>query len=239
MNGDVEQQRLAFGSAAELYDRIRPTYPVEAARWLLGDEPLRVVDLAAGTGIFTRVLRSLGHEVVAVEPDGAMRAVLAAHTPDVQTLTGQAESIPLPSASADAVVTAQAHWWFDPSRAYTEIARVLRRGGVFGALWNGPDSRVTWASEFQRIESGSPSVEVSPPVLGPEFGPLEHAKFEHRVSQTAETLLELLRSRAYFITADADVQARVEAEVLALASTLPPEFEFPYITFAVRALKQK
>lgn len=234
---DDGEQRLSFGSAAALYDRIRPSYPAEAARWLLGDGPLRVVDLGAGTGIFTRVLTSLGHEVVAVEPDEAMLAVLCARAPGVEALAGEAESIRLASESVDAVVAAQAHWWFDGSRAYAEIARVLRPGGVFGALWNGPDERVPWAAEFQRIESGCPSVRVSPPAPGPGFGPVEQATFEHRVRQTRGTLPELLASRAYFITAPAAERERVEAEVRALAATLPPEFEFPYVTFAARARK--
>jgi SAM-dependent methyltransferase len=222
-----------------LYDRIRPSYPAEAVRWLIGEKPLRVVDLAAGTGIFTRLLLSLGHEVVAVEPDEAMLAVLSTRTPRVEAHVGQAESIPLPSRSADAAVAAQAHWWFDASRAYAEIARVLRPGGMFGAIWNGPDVRVPWAAEFQRIESGSPSVKASPPVLGAEFDPPEDAVFEHHVRQTSDALLEILRSRAYFITAPEDVQQRVEAEMRALVATLPHEVDFPYIAYAVRSRRQQ
>jgi len=41
---------------------------VEAARWLTGDPPLRVVDLGAGTGKLTRTVAAFGHDVVAVEP---------------------------------------------------------------------------------------------------------------------------------------------------------------------------
>ncbi|MGY0233890.1 hypothetical protein [Longispora urticae] len=48
-------QRLSFGAAAADYDSHRPSYPAEALRWLLGDRPLRVVDLGAGTGLLTRV----------------------------------------------------------------------------------------------------------------------------------------------------------------------------------------
>ena len=32
----------------------RPGYPEEAVRWLVGDEPVDVVDLGAGTGKLTR-----------------------------------------------------------------------------------------------------------------------------------------------------------------------------------------
>ena len=151
------EQRLAFGSAAELYDAVRPSYPSEAVRWLVGEAPRRILELGAGTGIFTRVLEASGHEVVAIEPDAEMRARLLARSPGVQTYHGEAEAIPLPDASVDAVVCAQAHWWFDPERAYGEIARVIRPGGVFGAIWNTPTPATPWPQTSMRSERTSPS----------------------------------------------------------------------------------
>ena len=76
----------------------------------------------------------------------------------METYHGEAEAIPLPDASVDAVVCAQAHWWFDPERAYGEIARVIRPGGVFGAIWNTPDSRNALAAALNAIGAAtSPS----------------------------------------------------------------------------------
>ncbi|WP_055588612.1 methyltransferase domain-containing protein [Peterkaempfera griseoplana] len=67
---------LSFGSAARLYDSIRPTYPVQAVTWAIGAEPVRVLDLGAGTGLLTGALRAVGHEVIAVEPDEQARVDL-------------------------------------------------------------------------------------------------------------------------------------------------------------------
>ncbi|MEK8109065.1 hypothetical protein NKG94_38370 [Micromonospora sp. M12] len=73
---------LSFGAAASDYDRFRPRYPEAAVRWALdGLSNARVVDLAAGTGILSRAVLALGHEVVPVEPDPGMRAQLADSTP--------------------------------------------------------------------------------------------------------------------------------------------------------------
>ena len=230
-----DEVRLAFGAEAELYDRVRPSYPPEAVRWLLGEMPLRVVDLAAGTGILTRILVALGHDVVAVEPDAAMRAVLVARSDGTEIVAGEAESIPLADGSVDAVVVAQAHWWFDEPRAYAEVARVLRPGGVFGAVWNAPDVTTPWAAELARIEAGGLELAVEPPRVGPSFGPLEPATFAHGVPQTAEAVLDLVRSRGYFIAAPPEDRRRIEAAVGAVTSALPATFELPYVTFAYRA----
>ena len=71
---------LSFGSAAHLYDSVRPTYPADAVAWALGGagwseapgviddnspskRQLRVLDLGAGTGLLTGVLLAAGHGV--------------------------------------------------------------------------------------------------------------------------------------------------------------------------------
>ncbi|NUS58519.1 MAG: class I SAM-dependent methyltransferase, partial [Streptomycetaceae bacterium] len=89
---------LSFGPAAQLYDTIRPTYPRPAIDWAIGPKRVRVLDLGAGTGLLTRVLQNAGHDVVSVDPDEQMLAVLAGH-PGTRPLQGSAEHIPLPDAS--------------------------------------------------------------------------------------------------------------------------------------------
>ena len=73
----MTDQARSFGTAADRYDRYRPAYAEAAVVWTVGERPRRVADLGAGTGILSRVLHRLGHEVVAVEPDDRMRARLA------------------------------------------------------------------------------------------------------------------------------------------------------------------
>ena len=70
-----------------------------------------------------------------------MRGVLAEVVPGIEVLAGEAESLPLPAASVDAVVVGTAFHWFDGDRALPEMARVLRAGGGLGLLWNEP---ATW-----------------------------------------------------------------------------------------------
>ena len=143
MTGSFEAQAHVIRRCSRpVHDEIRPSYPPEAVRWMLGEAPVRVVDLGAGTGIFSRLVASLGHDVVAVEPDDGMRARLAESSPGVTVVAGSAEAVPLPDASVDAVVAAQAYHWFDNDEARLEIARVLRLGGVFAPIWNIRDESV-------------------------------------------------------------------------------------------------
>src|SRR5205085_4756807 len=133
---DVDPRRArSFGGVAGAYRRARPSYPPAAVRWVLDWAPgPRVVDLAAGTGKLTEVLRAEGADVVAVEPLDRMREELRAAVPGVAALAGAAEAIPLPDASADAVTVAQAFHWFRTDEALTEIGRVLVPAGVVGLL---------------------------------------------------------------------------------------------------------
>ena len=119
----------SFGGVADAYERGRPTYPAEAVRWMLGEHPLTVLELGAGTGKLTRVLTDLGHDVQATDPDAAMLQILEKEVPGARTAQTSAEDVPLGDASVDAVIAAQAFHWFDLDRALPEVARVLRPGG--------------------------------------------------------------------------------------------------------------
>ena len=139
--------RLSFGASAELYDAARPRYPLAAVRWMLGPAACRVADVGAGTGIFTRLVAGLGHDVVGVEPDPRMRSRFVASSPGLDVVAGSAESLPLASESVDAVTAAQAVHWFDGPRAFPEIARVLRPGGVFASICGDGSLAITsWPS---------------------------------------------------------------------------------------------
>jgi SAM-dependent methyltransferase len=142
------ERAMSFGAIAEDYDRFRPGPPAEAVRWVLGDRPGRVLDLGAGTGGLTRRLLALTPTVVAAEPDDRMRAVLVDRTEGVRAVGARGETLPFAAGSLDAVVVSSAWHWMDPAVAVPEVARVLRAGGVFGLLWNGPDRRVEWVSEL-------------------------------------------------------------------------------------------
>ena len=146
-----DSRRTSFGSVAAEYATLRPGYPADAVTFVLGDRPRRVLDLGAGTGLLSELLVTAGHEVVAVDPSTEMLAQLADRLPQVTTLVGSAEAVPLPDGAVDAVVAGQAAHWFDPPAASREIRRVLRAGGVVGLIWNTRDERVPWVGALGEL----------------------------------------------------------------------------------------
>lgn len=120
----------------EDYERGRPGYPEQVVDLAELAPSARALELAAGTGKFTRQLVARIAHVVAVEPDPGMRRLLVTGCPGVEAIDGTAEQIPLADDAVDAVFVAQAFHWFDNEPALREIARVLRPGGAVVVMWN-------------------------------------------------------------------------------------------------------
>jgi SAM-dependent methyltransferase len=241
----------SFGAAADLYDSVRPTYPAEAVAWSfepLGPGHWRVADIGAGTGIMTRVLVRLGHHVIAVEPDELMRARLMATTPEVEAVPGSAENLPFAESAMDAAIAAQAYHWFDPPRARPELARVIRPGGVFAAIWNERDDSTPWVSEYSRIVEGDRGPNDVPddvrdrPDFGELFAPVEYRVFHHQQAHSPDSLVALLRSRSYYLTATPQRRLALDSAVRELTRTHPDlagrdTFMLPYLTRVFRATR--
>jgi SAM-dependent methyltransferase len=138
----------AFGAAATAYGRYRPEPAPEALDWILRPNDRDVVDVGAGTGQLTAPLLARGLSVTAVEPDPEMRRALARRAAAAAILDGAAERLPLGDRSQDAVLSHAAAHWFDPRGSVLEAARVLRPGGVLGALQTSFEPEVKWLAEL-------------------------------------------------------------------------------------------
>jgi SAM-dependent methyltransferase len=227
----------SFGAVAADYDRVRPSPAPEALEWLLPGRRDLVVDVGAGTGLFSRALASRGAHVVAVEPDDRMRMVLQQNSPGVEAVAGSGEAIPLPDASADGVFFSSAWHWMDPDKAIPEVARVLRDGGRFGVIWTSRDSESTWVRADEWFRDAAPEGDVlrgetprhgrsarreqSLPTGG-EFTNIETRTFRYTRPMSPGDFVDWLTTYSRVITAPADVRERGRARATAaLAERFP------------------
>lgn len=221
MDDEVRRHARSFGSVAERYDRGRPGYPPAAVRWMVGRDTATVLELGAGTGKLTAELVAQGYDVHATEPDPEMLAVLRTRLPDVATSESGAEEIPLPDRSVDVVVAAQAFHWFEHDVAMPEIARVLRPGGVLAVTWHNRDARIPWVRKLWDLLADQPQLKeasetsIGALVTSPLFGFVERQDFPYWQNIDRESILDLVASRSYVATLDADARTRKLAEVLA------------------------
>jgi ubiquinone/menaquinone biosynthesis C-methylase UbiE len=201
------ERATSFGAIAADYDRLRPSPADAAVEWLLPERHEVAVDVAAGTGLLTRVMARQVKDVIAVELDHRMAAVLRERSPGVHVVQGRGEALPLADASADAVLISSAWHWLDPLRAVPEIARVLRPGGTLGVLRTGPER--SWVNDLRQgsEEQGSrPPSQPSFPET-PLFGPVATGSFESARTMSVDDFVDLVATYSAVITASEDERA--------------------------------
>jgi SAM-dependent methyltransferase len=217
-------RRLTFGAHADAYERARPAWPEEAARWLVPEGAELVVELGAGTGKLTRAVAALGVRVVAIEPDPRMLAVLRGL--GLEGVEGSAEAIPFDDGVADAVVAGSSLHWFELDQALPEIHRVLRPDGRFAFGWNHRDDRspaiarmaeVVYAAQVltpgPRWRSRDWVAELNEAGL---FRDVERARFAHVHELPREALRDHLLSYSGIAALPEAQQRQVFAEAAAL-----------------------
>jgi SAM-dependent methyltransferase len=247
---ETTPRRLTFGAHANAYERARPAWPEEAARWLVPDDTELVVELGAGTGKLTRAVTALGVRVVAVEPDPRMLAVLRER--GLEGVDGSAEEIPVGDAEADVVVAGSALHWFDLDAALPEFHRVLRPGGRLAFGWNHRDERhPTIAAMSQAVYASRPSRRTSgwrrhdwPAAVsaGGFFHDVEHAVFPHVHELARDALGDHLRSYSGLASLEDMERAHVFERVAEILDADPSlrngdRLRLPFIVDAYRAAR--
>ena len=104
-------------------------------RELFGEDSLQILDDGAGPGFFSMILAELGHEVTSIDYSGEMvdrlRSNMEARGLKPRAMQMDAQALTFADESFDAVVQRNVMWNLDdPARAYREIARVLKPGGI-------------------------------------------------------------------------------------------------------------
>jgi ubiquinone/menaquinone biosynthesis C-methylase UbiE len=139
---------------------------LEAARAASG---ARVLDVATGPGWVAAAAARRGASVVGVDFSEAMLAEARRHHAGVDFRAGDAEALPFPAASFDAVVMSFGLLHLArPDQALAEAHRVLRPGGRVGfTVWARPEEAVAFGIVLRAVERhGCLDVPLPP---GPPF----------------------------------------------------------------------
>ena len=160
-----------FNEDAELYDRVRPSYPDELMADLAAitgiDERSQVLEVGCGTGQATRSLAALAGSIVAVEPGEALAALARRRLSDFSNVaveTSPFETWEPGGRTFDALVAASSWHWVDPSVGWRRAHDVLRPGGWMAVLGHvvvrRPDEREMYAATadlHERFSPGNPN----------------------------------------------------------------------------------
>lgn len=239
--------KQGYEIAASTYVAGRPSYPDEALDWLknvLGVGPgMCTLEVGAGTGKFLPLLAACGGQILALEPVDGMRARLSQDFPDVKSIAGSADAIPLGDASVDVVVCAQAFHWFATSAALAEMRRVLKPGGMLGLIWNGRDESVPWVAALSAItdkwQGDTPRYKSGEwrnafPTHGLTAVDSRFAHHGHS-GRPSDVILGRTMSVSFIAALPPEQRSRVEREVKELIETAPElagkeAVTFPYET---------
>jgi len=136
----------SFGVATRLFCEAL----LDAAGVRAGTE---VLDLACGPGVVVGRAAARGAVVCGLDFSAAMLAEARATHPSAQFVHGDAETVPLPDARFDAVVSNFGlHHVPRPALALAEAWRVLRPGGrVAFTFWAGHAENIAWKLVFDAV----------------------------------------------------------------------------------------
>jgi SAM-dependent methyltransferase len=250
----------SFGAVAELYDRVRPSYPPGLIDALLAHGPQmpprpphRVLDVGCGTGIVGALLAQRGCELLGVEIDERMARVARARGLAVEV--AQFECWDPRARSFELLVSGQAWHWIDPVAGAEKAASVLVAEGRLGLFWNFGSPPPEVAALFDPIyERHAPGVEAYSVLLGGQdaraenaiagiaasgqFEAAEQRAFAWHKRHEREQWLQLLQTHSDHQTLPCEQRERLLAAIGEAIDALGGSFEMPYEAILVTAQRR-
>ncbi|MGC4941876.1 class I SAM-dependent methyltransferase [Kribbella sp. DT2] len=206
--------RGTFGDDAELYDRVRPSYPGrvfdEVGRMVGPVARPRVLEIGCGTGQATAPMVRRGWSVKAVELSPALGGIARDKLPELEVIVADFDTWALPAERFDVVLSATAFHWLDPATRVGKAADALRPGGVLAVVSThhvAGGSEQFWVDVqdcYDRFtdDADPRGMPAADSVTGDEeeiaasgrFGPARVWRYEWELTYTAAEYLALLSS---------------------------------------------
>lgn len=132
-----------FTDLADAYSEARPQYSPYTRDYLLKEaeiiENSQILDVGAGTGIWTRMLREKTNcKILAVEPNISMfrAGVRDSQNYHIDWHNATAEDFHYKASNFDLITMASSFHWTNYDQAISNFKTALKPNGLFCALWN-------------------------------------------------------------------------------------------------------
>jgi malonyl-CoA O-methyltransferase len=160
---DKHQARLAFERAADTYDEVAALQQEIGQRLLerldlIRMQPTRILDLGAGTGVFSKALMQRYRKAQVVALDIAL--AMLRHTRRrggwlrrPACVCGDGERLPFADDSFDFIFSnLMLQWCMEPGPVFTELRRVLAPGGLLLFSTFGPDTLMELRASWEAVD---------------------------------------------------------------------------------------
>ncbi|WP_285814806.1 class I SAM-dependent methyltransferase [Thomasclavelia cocleata] len=146
-----------FNKKADIYAESRAGYSnnyINLLCKIISSENIVVAaDIAAGTGIHTKILSKYIRKVYAIEPNNDMRKKLESQSinSNIKIINGTSDNTFLEDKSVDLISIAQAFQLLDLKKTRKECERILKKNGKVILLWNSKETQTALYSETKKI----------------------------------------------------------------------------------------
>lgn len=137
MEKNLQLNADRFLGFADVYDNARPKCPEKVREIILKyleTTPDLVVDMGCGTGLSTTIWSEASNKVIGIEPSPDMIKKAKERVSGLENViftSAFSDNTGLDNDCADVITCSQSFHWMNPETTLNEVARILKKGGVF------------------------------------------------------------------------------------------------------------
>lgn len=238
--------KTIFNEDAELYDRMRPSYPEQLIEDVIAYSQIpsdaRIIEIGCGPGKATCQFAAKGYRMLCIEPGADLAAITREKCRglEVEVAITSFEDWQVQESAFDLAYAASAFHWLDREVRVPKMARALKGGGTLALFWNkhsGPHSELmietcrlhvkhgyehAWNEAEMRSRTGLTEEDIRPwadEIDASElFGPVTVQTYPWSQDYTAEEYVALLDTFSGHRAMPEDMKRRLYRDIADLVN---------------------